>query len=1182
MNETACPFCTPSPESVLHRAATALALLDRYPVTEGHTLIVPQRHVATWFEATPEEHHALFDELEVAREIVTRKHSPDGFNVGFNVGSAAGQTIPHLHIHLIPRYFGDAGDPTGGVRNVVPGKGNYLASPQAMLEGVPHLDALVRGEDDPLLPHLVGHLGGAARMDAAVAFVLTSGVRRLEPHLLDLVGRGGRIRLLTGDYLDVTEPDALRHLLDIQQVSPDAVELRVFHAGDRSFHPKSYIFIDQRGNGLAFVGSSNLTEPALGGGLEWNYRVVSSMDHAGFTAVARAFEDLLVHPSTRYLDHAWIDEYAARREKAPTRVVEVVRETPEPPPVPHKVQSEALAALQRTRAEGNKAGLVVLATGLGKTWLSAFDSIGREFRRILFVAHREEILAQAMATFRRIRPQARLGHYSGAEKDPGADILFASVQTLSRKSHLERFAAADFDYIVVDEFHHAHARTYRRLIEYFAPKFLLGLTATPERTDGGDLLALCGENLVYRCDLAEGIRRGLLCPFHYFGVPDDVDYRNIPWRSTRFDPEALTNAVATTARAENALQQLRTRGGKRTLAFCCSTRHADYMAAFFHESGLRAVAVHSEPSSAPRAKSLEMLERGDLDVVVAVDMFNEGVDLPNIDTVMMLRPTESRILWLQQLGRGLRKADRKPHLNVIDYIGNHRTFLLKPQTLLGLGSGDWEVAQALERLAAGQLELPPGCEVTYELKTVDILRGLLRIRDPEPLRAFYEDFKDRHGLRPTASEASHEGYNLRALRKSHGSWLGFVHSEGDLDKHQEAAYQSCRVFLEALESTEMNKSYKMLVLLAMLNTDRFPEGIEIHDLMAAVRHICERSARLRADVGPALDDDAALRRLLEVNPIAAWTGGRGTGGTVFFRYEEARFTATLTLTNESRGAVQELTRELVEWRLAEYLLRPGGVDPGAILIKVNHVQGRPNLLPLLRDRYPQIPTGPTPVLVNGEELELDFVKVAVNVARRRPGGPNELPAILRGWFGPDAGLPGTNHRVELLEEGGRFVLRPFAPRADDLKLELWKRYSREEIPPLFGREFNPAIWNSGFVMFQDSIFLLVTLKKGNMMSEHKYEDRFLSPTVFQWQSQNRTTQASKAGRMLWEHRQRGIDIHLFVRADKKRGPRSAPFVYCGPAEFQGWEGERPITVRVGLPEPVPDRLRDELLVPRDA
>ena len=587
------------------------------------------------------------------------------------------------------------------------------------------------------------------------------------------------------------------------------------------------------------------------------------------------------------------------------------------------MQREALAALKRTRAEGNSAGLVVLGTGMGKTYLAALDSARPEYRRVLFVAHREEILAQAMRTFRMKRHDAHFGHYTGTDKDPAADVLFASIQTLGRMRHLQVFERDAFDYIVVDEFHHACASTYRRLIEYFQPRFLLGLTATPERTDGGDLLALCQENLVYRCDFIDGIRRGLLCPFHYFGVPDDVDYANIPWRNSRFDEEELTKAVATQARAQNALEQYRDKAGKRALAFCCSTRHADFMAEFFRNEGIRVAAVHSAEGSDPRAGSLERLRDGNLDVIFAVDMFNEGVDVPAIDTVMMLRPTESAILWLQQFGRGLRIAKGKDHLRVIDYIGNHRTFLLKPQTLFQLQrAGDAEIDRVLNQLQAGEVDLPPGCEVTYDLRAVDIIRGLLRLRGgEEALRLYYEDFRERHGQRPRAVEAYHDGYAPRSARKAYGSWIRFVDAMGDLAAEDREFLQTHGAFLDALDITPMTKSYKMLVLLGMLNEDAFPGSISIDALADRFAELAGRSAKLRAEVGPAMEDRAQLRRLIEENPIPAWSGGKGTGDVRYFAYEDGIFRTLKPVPEKGRPVLQQLTRELAEWRLAEYLAR---------------------------------------------------------------------------------------------------------------------------------------------------------------------------------------------------------------------------------------------------------------------
>ena len=229
--------------------------------------------------------------------------------------------------------------------------------------------------------------------------------------------------------------------------------------------------------------------------------------------------------------------------------------------------------------------------------------------------------------------------------------------------------------------------------------------------DGGDLLGLCQENLVFRCDAFEGIEAGLLSPFRYFGVPDEVDYSNIPWRGRQFDEQALTAAVATQARARNAFEQhqrLAGHAGARTLAFCVSQRHADFMSGWFNGEGLRTVAVHSGPTSALRASSLERLAAGELDVVFAVDMFNEGVDVPTVDTVLMLRPTESTIVWIQQFGRGLRRAAGKDPLTVVDYIGNHRIFLTKARALLGCGEGERALRLRLEKVADHSLALPPG------------------------------------------------------------------------------------------------------------------------------------------------------------------------------------------------------------------------------------------------------------------------------------------------------------------------------------------------------------------------------------------------------------------------------------------------------------------------------------------
>jgi superfamily II DNA or RNA helicase/HKD family nuclease/diadenosine tetraphosphate (Ap4A) HIT family hydrolase len=1170
MNEYSCPFCTPAQDRVFYRSPLVVGLWDAYPVSPGHALVVPVRHFADWFDASMDEQLALLSALDAAKAAVETDNRPDGYNVGINIGRAAGQTVFHLHVHLIPRYDGDVPSPRGGVRHVIPPAAQYPApaepSPSRLVAG---------GVADPLLPHLLTLLDDAEAVDVAVAFTFESGVRLIEEHLRDVLERGGRVRILTGDYLGATEPSALYRLLDLQ----GDIELRVFATNRDSFHPKAYVVRQRSGVGTAFVGSSNLTDMALRRGVEWNYRVITSRDEAGFADVVRTFEELWQHPSVHPLDSDWVRTYEARRIAPVARIVGLEPEPVGPPPDPHPIQVAALHALHATRGAGNTAGLVVLATGLGKTWLSAFDSDRPEYRRVLFIAHREEILTQAMRTFRTIRPHATLGYYTGAEKTPDADVLFASIQTLGSRRHLDRFDARHFDYVIVDEFHHAAAQTYRRAIGHFEPKFLLGLTATPERTDGSDLLSLCGGNLVYRCDVAEGIRRGLLSPFAYFGVPDEVDYANIPWRSSRFDENALTAAVATRTRAENALNQLRKHGLQRTIAFCVSQRHADFMADYFGDNGLRAAAVHSGPNSAPRAHSLERLEAGELDIVCVVDMFNEGVDLPHVDTILMLRPTESRILWLQQFGRGLRHLPGKT-LRVIDYIGNHRVFLTKARALFDLGSADREVAFALAALDAGTMELPPGCSVTYDLQAIDILRSLLRQdRAGDQLRTYYEEFRDAHGIRPLALRTYEDGYNPRAARRSDGSWFDFVAAMGDLTDAEAAVRSHIGAFLDQLEVTPMNKSYKMLVLLAMLGHDAFPGAIEIDQLVERFGELVRRYATIRQEVGDALDSAATLRRLVETNPVAAWTGGAGTGGVSYFSYDGARFATTFTLPSSLREAAQNLAGELAEWRLNEYLRRhhpQGGAD--RFVCRVSHANGRPILFLPKREMISGLPEGWQDVYVGDAAYQAKFVKVAVNVVSRPGSAENVLPELLREWFGKSAGQPGRTDAILFERRGHEYVMRPAGE--DEVSPEgpePWSLYSRETGLRALNLKLRTQ-WErqSGIVERSDRLVFFVTLDKGQHAEEYQYEDRFLSRTEFQWQSQNRTRQESALGQQIRQHRENGTTVHLFVRKKAKIRGKTQDFYYAGELEFQRWEGETPITVWWRLKGEMPERVLGEL------
>jgi superfamily II DNA or RNA helicase len=1075
---------------------------------------------------------------------------------------------------------------------------------------------LVTGGADHFLPHLSESFTWATQADLAVAFIKTTGLRLLLPDLESMVDAGvpQRVRVLTSDYLDITDPEALRLLLLLQE---RGAEVRVYTTQEGSFHLKAYIFAKLDGQslatGTAFIGSSNISRQALQDGLEWNYRVVYPGD-SGFLEARQRFEELFAHSKTVTLSDAWIEAYEQRRVP-PSRSIAPGSHEQEAPPEPTKIQHEALAALTASREGGYRRGLVVLATGLGKTWLAAFDAVRMGARRILFVAHREEILGQAAATFVRILPRKRVGYYTGRSRDADVDVLCASVQTLAKAEHLERFAPQHFDYVVVDEFHHAAAGTYRRLLTHFAPSFLLGLTATPDRTDQSDILSLCDDNLVYSCHLFAGIQAGLLAPFHYHGIQDEsVDYREVPWRNGRFDPKQLSNKLATLARARHALREWRAKAQQRTLAFCVSTRHADYMAEQFTRAGVSAAAVYAG-SSLGRAQALEKLHAGTLQVVFSVDLFNEGVDLPSIDTVMMLRPTESKILFLQQLGRGLRRSEGKQHLVVLDFIGNHHSFLQKPQALFGVGSSYQALAAFARKAERHALDLPAGCYVNYDLAIIDFLKSL----DSTGPQKDYEALRDVLGRRPTLSEFYRSGSSVQAMRQQAGHWFALVRKMDDLTDQESAAAEQFQALLREVEVTAMTKSFKMVLLEALLELDGLRQPVPLAALAQRSRGVLDRRRPLLADLPIELRSiaatDATWAHYWRDNPVKAWTGGNRPPGTKApFNLEGSTFAMAQRVPTEMAPFLAAMLQELVDFRLAAYEVRlepepaPSNVVPfPAKRRDVVELAFFPNL----KIACGHFKTGRT----DSEEhralpqsygpLDPSRHFIARATGNSMDGGKNPVrdgDYLLLELMSPTraGSITGNVVAIERQDESGdnqyllrvvtktrdgQYVLKANNPSYEDmpatdemrtlarlrgviepLDLAVGQSFQREEIPPLFGEAFNPGSWNVGHVTLNDKKVhvLLVTLNKQGKAEEHKYLDHWIDEQHFHWQSQNATTPESKRGREIIEHERRGIAIHLFVRDGKLAGGKAAPFVYHGRATYESHQGSGPVSVVFSL------------------
>ena len=522
-------------------------------------------------------------------------------------------------------------------------------------------EAITGGENKNrfLLYQLKYSMMNADRIDIIVSFLMESGVRMLLKDLQRALERGTRIRILTGNYLGITQPGALYLIKD---ALGDQIDLRFYKEKERSFHPKAYIF-HKKEFGEIYIGSSNVSRSALTSGIEWNYHFDVFRDKDNFNRFFENFEDLFYNHSI-VIDDEVLKQYSKEWKKPALqkdldRYDNVSKDSRDTEAQmlfqPRGAQIEALYALKNSRREGADKGLVYAATGVGKTYLAAFDSAG--FEKVLFVAHREEILRQAAKSFQNVRHSQDYGFFTGKEKTVGKSVIFASVATLGRQAYLhDRYFAEDyFDYIVIDEFHHAVTEQYKRIMAYFKPKFLLGLTATPERMDGRSIYELCDYNVPYQISLQDAVNKGMLVPFHYYGVYDEtVDYSGIRKVKGKYDEEELTRELLVNKRYALIYKHYMKYRSQKALGFCCSRKHAEEMAKEFCLRDIPAAAVYSNSDggySEDRSVALRKLEHGEIKVIFSVDMFNEGLDISDIDMVMFLRPTESPVVFLQQLGR---------------------------------------------------------------------------------------------------------------------------------------------------------------------------------------------------------------------------------------------------------------------------------------------------------------------------------------------------------------------------------------------------------------------------------------------------------------------------------------------------------------------------------------------------
>lgn len=730
----------------------------------------------------------------------------------------------------------------------------------------------VTGNKDHLYKRIQQSIHTATSIDIIVSFLMESGVKLLQKDLETIKDKNIPIRILTGNYLNITQPSALYLLKDILG---NKVDLRFYNDTKRSFHAKAYIF-EKDEEGEIFIGSSNLSRSALTSGIEWNYRIDKKTSEDDYKYFKTMFEDLFLNESIIVNDEE-LKKYSKtwKRPKIFSQIEEKKDEINYSYDVdsnitslfePRGAQIEALYELKKTRDEGNDKALVVAATGIGKTYLAAFDS--KQFNRVLFIAHREEILRQAYESFRNVRVDKfnhkdytdnkiaedmiiyeenhsegsyNMGFFMNSTKDTDKDIVFASVQSLGKDNYLNEqyFHRNYFDYIVVDEFHHAVSKNYQNIINYFQPKFMLGLTATPDRLDNKDVFSICDYNTVYETTLKTSIDKGWLVPFRYYGIYDEsVNYNKVEFKNGKYNEKQLEEALNINKRAELIFNHYKKYKSTRALGFCTSKSHAEFMAKYFNEQGISTCAVYSGGEgkyNEDRNIALRKLRKEEIKVIFSVDMFNEGLDVKSIDMVMFLRPTESPTVFLQQLGRGLRKDKNKKYLNVLDFIGNYKRANLVPYLL----TGESKKIDKHSGLMPNEEDYPQDCFIDFDFRLVDLFERMKKANQKleDLIRDEYVKIKEDLGYIPSRVEmftymedALYESMKKKSKLNIFKDYISFLNNE-ELNKDEDSLLGTfAHDFIKFIENTSMSKTYKIPVILAFYNNGKMKLEINDDDL----------------------------------------------------------------------------------------------------------------------------------------------------------------------------------------------------------------------------------------------------------------------------------------------------------------------------------------------------------------
>ena len=944
-----------------------------------------------------------------------------------------------------------------------------------------------------------------------VSFIRYSGIQLLIRTLDELEKQGIQGEIITSVYLNITDSKALQKLLSYKNI-----KVKIYNNSSESFHTKAYLFEKEKYHSVV-IGSSNISQSALYSAEEWNVKLTDSSFFNIYEKSLNQFEKLWHSNEAIELTQDFIDEYEKYKKSVNVQNTFDYRKTKieqENEFVPNSMQKRVLGKLKETRENGNKKGLVISATGTGKTYLAAMD-IKQFFEinsnaenklfeindkksktsniKFLFIAHREELLENAINVFSKILKidKNEFGRIYGGLKEIDKSIIFASIQSL--RNCYNEFKPSFFDYVIVDEFHHSMSDSYLKILSYFNPKFLLGLTATPKRMDGKDILSLCDYNIVDKIGIKEALEEDLIVPFHYFGVNDyTINYDNIPYKNGKYNEKILLENLLLNTRTDYIVEKINKFGFDgdelSAVAFCQNIEHAFFMKEEFSKKGYKSAVITANTSSNERSEILEKFKNKKIEILCVVDILNEGIDIPTINLLLFLRPTMSSTIFIQQIGRGLRKAKNKDFVTIIDFIGNHK----KDYLLINYFSSEVDNKDTL---------------FTKKEKIINEIKN-----------------------------------QFSNIPKSCYVELDRICQNRIIEKIEKINFSSKNILKEMYldYKAEIGKSEDEFLQIADFDTN-----IELFQELCLKMHSFY-NAQLQ------FEDSKIFKNENEKNPL-------NTTEIEFLEYLEKKITL-----------VEPFSFLIIDYLATgkEYINNSDLLNKykGFFDIKRNFEKHY-----LLNRIFEELVEDE---ILEKNLYGYKFSKKYKNLfSNKKLNEKNNMKSQQK-----ENKLNFINRLKQLIHLGLNEFKRNDLDEFNENILISYKEYKRVELQILLDSKVPKGSWRAGYANTDKDICLFATIDKTHIFQENlKYDNSLFADDIIQWISQPKTSHNSSVGQMFIHHKEKGFKVHIFIRKYAfMNGNKTNPFIYLGNAQYYSSQGDKPMKILWKLDKKIPQKLIYEL------